>query len=158
MQTSPISFRVKQGNRRLLAARRRRNLHKKNEKKLVLTVRLIKVDVSNYSNICNLFQLFLVDFLMTWILQSQKWVTNRMYLCIVLYNRSSLSGHSRKRTALLTTAYPIWTQAHTNSVSTHSRKRPVPVVDSFSASRGCSAYGSFDCNTIPLKPKTFSLA
>ena len=32
---------------------------------------------------------------------------------------------------------PILTLAHTNSVSTHSRKQPAPVADTFSAFRGC---------------------
>ena len=37
---------------------------------------------------------------------------------------------------------PVWTLVHTNSVFTHSRKRPAPLVDTFSASRGCPLTGA----------------
>ena len=37
---------------------------------------------------------------------------------------------------------PVWTLAHTNSVLTHSRKRPAPVADIFSASRRCPLTGA----------------
>ena len=49
------------------------------------------------------------------------------------YSRSSLSGHSRKRTGLLTAVLikPRLTLAHTNSVFTDSRKRSAPVADTF---------------------------
>ena len=61
------------------------------------------------------------------------------------YSRRSLSGHSRKRTAgYLRPPWqnPVWTLTHTNSVCTHSRKRPAPVADSFSAFRGCPLTGA----------------
>ena len=37
---------------------------------------------------------------------------------------------------------PVWTLAHTNSVFTHCLKRPAPVADTFSASRGCPLTGA----------------
>ena len=37
---------------------------------------------------------------------------------------------------------PVWTVAHTNSVLAHSRKRPAPVADTFSASQGCPLTGA----------------
>ena len=44
----------------------------------------------------------------------------------------------------------VWTLVYINPVLTHSRKRPAPVADSFSASRGCPLTGA--STTIP--PKT----
>ena len=37
---------------------------------------------------------------------------------------------------------PVWTLAHTNSVFTHFHKRPAPVADTFSVSRGCPLTGA----------------
>ena len=62
-----------------------------------------------------------------------------------MYSRSSLNGHSRKRTALFTAlTKPRLNSilAHTNSVFTHSRKRSAPVADAPSASRGCPLTGT----------------
>ena len=65
-----------------------------------------------------------------------------------------LWADTRKRTAQLTAVLtlsrlglcqwrnPIWTLAHTNSVFTHSHKRPVPVAYPFSASRRCPLTGA----------------
>ena len=45
---------------------------------------------------------------------------------------------------------PVWTLAHTNSVFTHSRKRPAPVAETFSASRGCPLTGASTVQFITL--------
>ena len=61
-----------------------------------------------------------------------------------LYTVKALWADTHKRTALLTAALAKlhFTLAHTNSAFTHSRKRPAPVADTFSASRGCSLTGA----------------
>ena len=55
------------------------------------------------------------------------------------YSGSSPNGHSRKRTALLTTASqsPVFPNSHANFVFEQSRKGSDTVTDTFSVCRGC---------------------
>ena len=65
-------------------------------------------------------------------------------LGVFTYSRSSLNGHSLKRTALLTAALtnPFLLGSQTNFVFTHSGKRPNPATDTIPASRGCPLTGA----------------
>ena len=77
-------------------------------------------------------------------------------VCVVtVYSRSSLSGHSRKRAAVLMAALTK-PRLNFSTNENHSRDQPAPVTDNFACFLRVSTCGNFDCNGPNLYGKYFN--
>ena len=74
-----------------------------------------------------------------------KMWNNQFLMASFKYRVSSPNGHSRSGQLYLRppSQNPVLLNSHTNSVFSHSRKRPAPVTDTFFASRGCLLMTAF---------------